>query len=232
MKTIIIIAIEQSIVKVILITIFNKTAMPTPLLPRALAAVSLAAGSLAPPLVSGLGALLALSQEAVATAYWELPALLTSFFPEAERVSYAKVVLSPAERARITARTGREVRADWTIFVALQGGKPAGYAVVDEVRGLHEPITFATRFDTLGAISRMEVMAYREAYGGEVREQRFLRQFNGRSAAKPFRAGREIAAISGATISSYAVTQGAESAAAVIGLLLAERPQALTPNRR
>jgi Na+-translocating ferredoxin:NAD+ oxidoreductase RnfG subunit len=75
----------------------------------------------------------------------------------------------------------------------------------------------------------MEVMRYREAYGSEVREQRFLSQFNGKSATSSLRPGSDITAISGATISSYAVTRGAEETAAVVALLLRQRPTALLP---
>jgi hypothetical protein len=174
-----------------------------------------------------LATLLQISEASAATVYWELPALMTSFFPGADRVSFAKVALSAAERAALAQTMGRPVRADWTIFIATKAGQVTGYAVVDEVRGMHEPITYATRFTPAGAISRMEVMRYREAYGSEVREQRFLSQFNGKTSASRMLPGRDIAAISGATISSHAVTRGAEQTAAVVALLLQQRPTAL-----
>ena len=198
----------------------------------ALVALALATAPLSAPAIAGLATLLTLSEASAATVYWELPALLSSFFPGAERVSFAKVALSAQERAALTLKTGRTVRGDWTIFVATKAGQVTGYAVVDEVRGMHEPITYASRFTPAGAISRMEVMRYREAYGSEVREQRFLSQFTGKSAASSLRPGRDIAAISGATISSYAVTRGAEESAAVLDYLLQQRPSALIPAAR
>ena len=196
-------------------------------LSNSLVALTLAAAPGPTAALSGLMALLSISEAAAATVYWELPALLTSFFPEAERVTYAKVTLSPAEIAGLRQKLRREVRANWTVFSATKGNQTVGYAIVDEVRGMHEPITFATRFSTNGAISRMEVMQYREAYGGEVREQRFLKQFHGKTAATPMRPGSDIVAISGATISSHAVTRGAEESAAVLAHLLQQRPTAL-----
>lgn len=197
------------------------------LVSKTLIALTLATTPVSAATISGLAALLTLSEAAAATVYWELPALLTSFFPGADRVSFAKVALSQQERAALSRKLGRPLRSDWTIFIATKAGQVTGYAVVDEVRGMHEPITYATRFTPAGAISRMEVMRYREAYGGEVREQRFLTQFNGKTAASPMRAGSDITAISGATISSYAVTRGAEETAALLGLLLQQRPSAL-----
>ena len=224
-------------VKMTLITIFNHATrydMPKPLpraatLPNALFAFALSALPLGPATLTGLATLLHLSEASAATVYWELPALLTSFFPGADRVSFTKVALSAQERAAVAKTIGRTVRADWTIFVATKAGQVTGYAVVDEVRGMHEPITYATRFTPAGAISRMEVMRYREAYGSEVREQRFLSQFNGKTGALPMLPGRDIAAISGATISSHAVTRGAEETAAVVAHLLRQRPTALLP---
>jgi electron transport complex protein RnfG len=200
---------------------------PPALVSKTLIALTLATAPVSAATISGLAALLTLSEASAATVYWELPALLTSFFPGADRVSFAKVALSQQERAALSRKLGRPLRSDWTIFIATKAGQVTGYAVVDEVRGMHEPITYATRFTPAGAISRMEVMRYREAYGGEVREQRFLSQFNGKTAASPMRAGSDITAISGATISSYAVTRGAEETAALLGLLLQQRPSAL-----
>ncbi len=200
---------------------------PPALVSKTLIALTLATTPVSAATISGLATLLTLSEASAATVYWELPALLTSFFPGADRVSFAKVALSQQERAALTKTIGRTVRADWTIFVATKAGQVTGYAVVDEVRGMHEPITYATRFTPAGAISRMEVMRYREAYGSEVREQRFLSQFNGKTSASPMLPGRDIAAISGATISSHAVTRGAEETAAVVALLLRQRPTAL-----
>ena len=200
---------------------------PPALVSKTLIALTLATTPVSAAAISGLATLLTLSEASAATVYWELPALLTSFFPGADRVSFAKVALSAQERAALAKTIGRSVRADWTIFVATKAGQVTGYAVVDEVRGMHEPITYATRFTPAGAISRMEVMRYREAYGSEVREQRFLSQFNGKTSASPMLPGRDIAAISGATISSHAVTRGAEETAAVVALLLRQRPTAL-----
>ena len=193
---------------------------PPALVSKTLIALTLATAPVSAATISGLAALLTLSEASAATVYWELPALLTSFFPGADRVSFAKVALSQQERAALSRKLGRPLRSDWTIFIATKAGQVTGYAVVDEVRGMHEPITYATRFTPAGAISRMEVMRYREAYG-------FLTQFNGKTAASPMRAGSDITAISGATISSHAVTRGAEETAALLGLLLQQRPSAL-----
>ncbi len=54
----------------------------------------------------------------------------------------------------------------------------------------------------------MDILVYREPYGGEVAYEPWRRQFRGKTAADSLRVGREIRSISGATISVHAVTLG------------------------
>ena len=63
-----------------------------------------------------------------------------------------------------------------------------GYNVVSSDG--HLGTVFGVRFDPAGTVSRVEVMVYREAYGGEVRSERFLKQFIGKKAADPILAGK------------------------------------------
>ncbi len=60
----------------------------------------------------------------------------------------------------------------------------------------------------------MDVLVYREPYGGEVAYEAWRRQFRGKSAADSLRVGREIRVISGATISVNAITLGVKRALA------------------
>ena len=142
--------------------------------------------------------------------------LLSEQFHSSERVSYVRVHLEPERRAQIEARLSRKLpKADWTFFVATTHGKPDGYALFDQEIGQHEPISFATFFDTAGHITRVEVVAYREPFGDGVRAERFRKQFVGRDAQSTFRPGADIDAISGATISSRSLCIGVERAAAL-----------------
>lgn len=89
-----------------------------------------------------------------------------------------------------------------------------GYAVVRDVPGREQPITILVATDAADRLTDVDVLVYREAYGGEVAYESWRRQFRGRSAADSVRVGRDIRGISGATISVNAVTAGVRRAVA------------------
>lgn len=143
--------------------------------------------------------------------------VLASFFPKSERVTYRTLPLDPRGKARLAHRLGyTPARDSYTIFVALTHGKVDGYAVIDDELGLHQPITFATRLTSRGVVDRVEIMVYREPRGDEVRDPRFRKQFEGKTAADPLRIDRDIDAVSGATISSASLATGVRRAAILI----------------
>jgi hypothetical protein len=81
--------------------------------------------------------------------------------------------------------------------------------------GQHLPITFGVKISPTGQVERVEVMVYRESFGGEVRDARFREQFVGKGERSPIRSGDDIIAISGATLSSKAVALGVRRAIAL-----------------
>jgi Na+-translocating ferredoxin:NAD+ oxidoreductase RnfG subunit len=164
-------------------------------------------------------AVLSSARVAQAEQFWTTQALLADQFKASKQVSYVRARLDAAERARVAARLGRELpKAEYTLFVAKSGERVDGYALFDEQVGQHEPISFATFFDSAGQITRVEVVAYREPYGDGIRAERFRRQFLGRNVRSRFRAGDEIDTISGATISSRSACVAVERAAALVDL--------------
>ena len=93
-------------------------------------------------------------------------------------------------------------------FKAQAGDRVLGLFVLDHVIGKHLYIDYAVALDTSGRIHRVDILAYRESYGGEVREASWLGQFVGKSSASALRVGQDIRNISGATLSSHHVTEG------------------------
>ncbi len=151
------------------------------------------------------------------TSYYSTRAILTAFFPKSERVTYKTTLLDPPLRARLAQRLGYAPARDrYTIFVAQTKGRVDGYAVIDDEVGLHQPITFATRLSPRGMVERVEIMVYREPRGDEVRDARFRKQFEGRTAQDPMRLDRDIDAVSGATISSASIAVGVRRAAVLV----------------
>jgi electron transport complex protein RnfG len=158
--------------------------------------------------------------------------VLASFFPKSERVTYRTLALDARGKARLGRRLGyAPARDSYTIFVALTQGKIDGYAVIDDELGLHQPITFATRLTSRGVVDRVEIMVYREPRGDEVRDPRFRKQFEGKTAADPLRIDRDIDAVSGATISSASLATGVRRAAILIEELGAVDPSTFAAAR-
>jgi len=59
-----------------------------------------------------------------------------------------------------------------------------------------------------GQVQRVEILQYRESYGGEVRQGSWLAQFIGKTRGSSLELNRDIRNISGATLSSLHVTEG------------------------
>lgn len=83
-----------------------------------------------------------------------------------------------------------------------------GFAEVGNVFGKDQPITFLVAIDLADRLKDVDILVYREPYGGEVAYEPWRRQFRGKSAGDSLRVGKEIRSISGATISVQAVTAG------------------------
>ncbi|HYL20564.1 MAG TPA: FMN-binding protein [Gemmatimonadales bacterium] len=83
-----------------------------------------------------------------------------------------------------------------------------GFAQVGNVLGKDQPITFLVAVDAEDRLKDVDILVYREPYGGEVAYEPWRRQFRGKTAGDSLRVGREIRSISGATISVHAVTLG------------------------
>ena len=83
-----------------------------------------------------------------------------------------------------------------------------GFAQVGNVLGKDQPITFLVAIDPADRLKDVDILVYREPYGGEVAYEPWRRQFWGKTTGDSLRVGREIRGISGATISVHAVTLG------------------------
>ena len=82
------------------------------------------------------------------------------------------------------------------------------YVFVDEVVGKEDFITYAAGIDATGRLGTLEVLAYRESHGGEIRGAAWRHQFDGRHGLERLRVQADIKNIAGATLSCGHVTQG------------------------
>jgi FMN-binding domain len=100
---------------------------------------------------------------------------------------------------------------------AQAGDRLLGLFVVDHVIGKHLYIDYAVSLDPTGRVMRVDILQYRESYGGEVREPGWLGQFVGKTGSSPLKVGGDIRNISGATLSSLHVTEGVKRILATYG---------------
>tara|TARA_B100001123_G_C15312048_1_gene1024770 strand:- start:1958 stop:2503 length:546 start_codon:yes stop_codon:yes gene_type:complete len=82
------------------------------------------------------------------------------------------------------------------------------YAIIDNVIGKTMPITFLTIFNSTPAVEHSSIIKYREPYGGEVGNKKWLNQFIAYTDSSNYKVGRDISGISGATLSVHSVTKG------------------------
>jgi Na+-translocating ferredoxin:NAD+ oxidoreductase RnfG subunit len=109
------------------------------------------------------------------------------------------------------------VEYDGKSWKAQAGDKLLGLFVLDHVIGKHLFIDYAVALDTNGRVMRVEILQYRESYGGEVRESSWLGQFVGKTSGSALKVGSDIRSISGATLSSLHVTEGVKRVLANYG---------------
>jgi Na+-translocating ferredoxin:NAD+ oxidoreductase RnfG subunit len=95
-------------------------------------------------------------------------------------------------------------------------GRRAGFVLADQVIGKYELIDYAAGFLPDGAVTQVEVLAYRESHGAEIRNLAWRQQFAGRKGPAQLRFGDDIRNISGATLSSQHLTEGMQRLAAIV----------------
>ena len=95
-----------------------------------------------------------------------------------------------------------------SVLRVSRAGGLLGFAQVRNVKGKDQPITYLVAIDSGDALKDVDVLVYREPYGGEVAYEPWRKQFRGKKTGAPLEVGKDIRNISGATISSHSVTLG------------------------
>jgi hypothetical protein len=145
----------------------------------------------------------------IAADYLSVDAAQKAIFPDADAFQEVLLPQTPEQLQLLLARAGPQPpHGVIHIWSATRGGMPLGHVFVDEVIGRQSLITYAVGIDTAGALRNLEILAYRESHGGEVRNAAWREQFAHRDALDQLRFRTDIKNISGATLSSEHVTQG------------------------
>ena len=109
------------------------------------------------------------------------------------------------------------------IWKISESNSLVGVAILDNVLGKSLPITYLTCFNMDGQLINAHIVKYREDYGYEVGNKRWLNQFIGLGINSDFIIGKNIDGISGATISVNSVTRGINRSAIIVEYLLTKK---------
>lgn len=161
-------------------------------------------------------AALAIPGSVNAKVYLTLEQAQSVMFPH-QRLTPAFRTLTPAQigaikKASGVAPTSKELKA-WR-------AQDGGWFIIDRVIGKHEFITYAIALTPDGAVRNVEILEYRETYGGEVRNAAWRHQFVGKHYGSQVKLGADIKNISGATLSSRHITDGVRRLLATYQLVL------------
>jgi len=167
--------------------------------------------------------LLALAPRAQAEGIYLTEAQLAQkLFPEAPKTQAGTLTLTDAELAQVSRLFGYRVeQRTYRALTVADDHEVRGTLFVLEVMGQNSPITFGVGVTRDGVIRGVEVMAYREPRGEEIRNPRFLRQLTGKNLNDKLTLGVDVDAVSGATISSRSATFAARKSLALASVLMA-----------
>lgn len=132
-----------------------------------------------------------------------------ALFPGANSFVSQSLQLNPAQREFVEKAAGVRMRyTEQPVWKVMEGNKPVGWFMLDEVYGKHEFITYAVALDSSGAVQGVEILDYRETHGGEIRNDKWRAQFKGKRYGASLKLDDDIQNISGATLSCKHVSEG------------------------
>jgi Na+-translocating ferredoxin:NAD+ oxidoreductase RnfG subunit len=154
---------------------------------------------------------------AAATTYFTVEQAQQQLLP-GQALTPVAVTLTPAQADAIEKASGVRVREKaLKVWRAANGG----WFYVDQVLGKHEFITYALALDAQGAVTGIEILDYRETYGGAVRNPKWRAQFTGKKYGALLKLDADIVNLSGATLSSAHITDGVRRLLATHALVVA-----------
>jgi FMN-binding domain len=146
----------------------------------------------------------------VAADYMTVDEAQKAVFPEAD--AYQEIIVAqqtPAQLQALLDLAGPQpAHGAIRIWRATRDGALLGHVFVDEVIGRQNLITYAVGIGAGGELRNLEILAYRESHGSEIRNPAWRAQFDRRTALDQVRFRTDIKNISGATLSSEHVTEG------------------------
>jgi hypothetical protein len=164
-------------------------------------------------------ALLAATWPARAAVFLAKDEALELAFPGAERVEERTFILSDAQKDDVERRARAKLETQlWTIYVGWKGTEVQGYAIIDTHNVRTLPETFMAVIEPNGSLRRVDVLAFHEP-PEYLPTERWIGQFPGRKLDDDLKLGAGIQGITGATLSTQAMTSGVRRALALVAVL-------------
>ncbi|MFL6658194.1 MAG: FMN-binding protein [Massilia sp.] len=167
---------------------------------------------------------LAMLESAYGVQYHSQEQVQQLLFPAASSFRDVSFLLTREQRGAIETAAGISVeRPRVHVLEARTADRLLGYLLFDEVSGKNDVINYALALTAQGSVAAIEIMAYRETYGEQIRTEHWRRQFVGKSSLDPVRLDTDIRNISGATLSCKHVTDGVRRLLAVFDTAIRKR---------
>lgn len=148
---------------------------------------------------------------------------LSLAFPDAERTETQVFSLTEEEHHRATTLSSTQLEAkQTTIYVGHKGEQILGYAFLDTRNVRTLPGTFLVVISPTGSVQKVMVLAFHEPED-YLPPERWLRQFEEKSLGSDVQLHHGIHGITGATLSSQAVTSAVRLSLALFQILIQER---------
>ena len=129
--------------------------------------------------------------------------------PKSQRIRMDVLRLSPEQKMSVEQRIGWKFPEEsFDVYVGETGASVDGYAMVQNTIGKHKHMTYMVGVDAQGQVTNVELLAFRESRGSEVRTKRFNSQYEAKTVLDPVRINKDIINISGATMSVRSMSAG------------------------
>ncbi|MEW6009300.1 MAG: FMN-binding protein [Candidatus Omnitrophota bacterium] len=156
-----------------------------------------------------LGSVVFLSLLALAESSSQIEGAIKNIFPTFQEYKVESLFLD-----------NQEVK----VCTVIREAKILGWTVILDEMGKIKPITFLVAIDIEGNILAVNVLEYRDMFGSEIKRRSFLRQFQGKSLKDSIVVGRDIDAVTGASISSHAAASAVKKSLTIIERIQKDLP--------
>jgi Na+-translocating ferredoxin:NAD+ oxidoreductase RnfG subunit len=136
---------------------------------------------------------------------------ITESVSENAEVGFKKTYIGDDLKTLIETKSQSSFLQNYIYFSPVTlDGVIVNYAIIDSAMERTAPFTFLVLFTPDLKIRNVTVIRYISRYGSGIRDSRWLKQFEGKTAGSGFRLNSNIDSISGATISARSIADALE----------------------